>query len=437
MSTFPKLSSTMANMPTINPEALQVDQALQLMKAFVQERTQSLATEHVPLPQALGRVLAKDLISPINVPAADNSAMDGYAFNSSSLTNTSSQEKTLSISLHQVGIALAGQPFVDNVAIGACVRIMTGAIMPPGCDTAIAQELVQVNGDVITFPNHSVKAGDNRRLKGEDLTAGKPAILGGKVIRPADLGLIASLGIAQLEVHKKLRVGFFSTGTELRSLGETLDPGCIYDSNRYTIFGMLSRLGFELIDFGVVPDQPEALRATLHQAIIECDAIITSGGVSVGEADHTKQIMQEMGDISFWKLAIRPGRPMAFGSVSSVNDQAVLFGLPGNPVATMVTFYQLVRPTLLTMAGASQTAPLTTQARANQAIRKLPGRTEFQRGSLSIAPDGMTTVTPLPSQGSGVLSSMSQADCFIVLRHEQASVETGELVDVLVLEGLI
>ena len=421
----------MAHMPTTNPDALQVDQARELMKAFVQEHSQVLATEHIPLQQALGRVLAKDLISPIDVPAADNSAMDGYAFNSSSLTASTS------ISLRQVGIALAGQPFGGDVATGTCVRIMTGAIMPPGCDTSIAQELVEVHGDVITFPSKAVKAGDNRRLKGEDLKTGKPAILAGKIVRPADLGLIASLGIAQLEVNKKLRVGFFSTGTELRSLGEPLDPGCIYDSNRYTIFGMLSRLDVELIDFGVVPDQPEALRTILRRAVIECDAIITSGGVSVGEADHTKQIMQEMGDIGFWKLAIRPGRPMAFGSISSGDAQAVLFGLPGNPVATMVTFYQLVRPTLLAMAGASKTEAPTTKAQATQAIRKLPGRTEFQRGTLSKTSDGMTTVTPLPSQGSGVLSSMSQADCFIVLRHEQASIEAGELVDVLVLEGLI
>lgn len=424
----------MNHTPTINLDALQVDQARQLMNEFVAARRKELTTEHVSLQQALGRILAKDLISPIDVPAADNSAMDGYAFNSASLLTPTAQEN---ISLHQVGIALAGQPFVGNVAIGSCVRIMTGATMPPGCDTAIAQELVQIDRDVIRFPSNAVKAGDNRRLKGEDLSAGKSAILAGKTIRPADLGLIASLGIAQVEVNKKLRVGFFSTGTELRSLGEPLDPGCIYDSNRYTIFGMLSRLDFELIDFGVVPDQPEALRTILHKAANECDAIITSGGVSVGEADHTKQVMQEMGHIGFWKLAIRPGRPMAFGSISSTNDQAILFGLPGNPVATMVTFYQLVRPTLLMMAGATHTVTPTTKARTTQAIRKLPGRTEFQRGTLSITSDGMSTVTPLPSQGSGVLSSMSQADCFILLRHEQASVEAGELVDVLVLEGLI
>lgn len=437
MSSLQKFSTTMANSSTINTDALHVEQALQLMKALAKKCAPLASTELVALQQALGRVLATDLISPIHVPAADNSAMDGYAFNSASLTHNLSDKSSTSISLHQVGIALAGQPFADTVKIGACVRITTGALMPLGCDTTIAQELVQINENVITFPSQAIKAGENRRLKGEDLTAGKPAILVGKIIRPADLGLIASLGIAQVEVRKKLRVGFFSTGTELRSLGEALDPGCIYDSNRYTIFGMLSRLNVELVDYGVVPDQPKELRSTLTQATIECDAIITSGGVSMGEADHTKQIMHEMGDVGFWKLAIRPGRPMAFGSITSGNHQAILFGLPGNPVATMVTFCQLVRPTLLLMAGATHTNTPTTKARSAQAIRKVPGRTEFQRGTLSIDPDGSPTVVALPSQGSGVLSSMSQADCFIVLKHEQASIAAGEWVDVVVFEGLM
>lgn len=433
MSTLPKLSATMNHIPASNPDALRVDEALQLIKTFVQPHTQSLTTELIPLQQSLGRVLAKDLISPINVPAADNSAMDGYAFNSASLFSTSSP----SISLKNMGAALAGKPFLTEVEVGACIRIMTGASMPLGCDTVIPQELVQIDGDLISFATNAVKAGDNRRLKGEDLKEGKPALLAGKIIRPADLGLIASLGISQVTVNKKLRVGFFSTGTELRSIGEKLDPGCVYDSNRYTIFGMLSRLNVDLIDFGVVPDQPEDLRLTFATAAAECDVIITSGGVSVGVADYTKQIMQEMGDIGFWKLAIRPGRPMAFGSISSENHQAVLFGLPGNPVATMVTFYQLVKPALLTMAGASHTDTPISKARSLTAIRKLPGRTEFQRGQLSISSDGMPTVLAMPSQGSGVLSSMSEADCLIVLGHNQESIEPGELVDIVLFEGLI
>ena len=433
MSKLPKLSATIDHLPACNTDALRIADAQQLMQAFVEDHRASLGTELIALQQALGRVLAKDLISPIDVPAADNSAMDGYAFNSASLKNLTSS----STSLKQVGTALAGQPFLGDIPTGTCIRIMTGAIMPSGCDTTIPQELVKVDGEQISFSATTIKAGDNRRQRGEDLNKGQPAILAGKVIRPADLGLIASLGIPQLEVHRKLRVGFFSTGTEIRSLGQALDPGCIYDSNRYTIFGMLSRLGVDLVDFGVVADDPTELRHTFSQAATTCDAVITSGGVSVGEVDYTKQIMQEMGDIGFWKLAIRPGRPMAFGSINADSRQCVLFGLPGNPVATMVTFYQLVQPTLLRMAGASHTAPPVTKARLSHIIRKSPGRTEFQRGKLSLDSDGAAIVTALPSQGSGVLSSMSQADCLIVLGHEQATVEVGELVDVLVFEGLI
>ena len=433
MSKLPQLSATIDHLPSCNPDALRIVDAQQLMQAFVKDHYTSLGTELITLQQALGRVLATELISPIDVPAADNSAMDGYAFNSASLKNFSSSP----ISLKQIGTALAGKPFLGDIPIGTCIRIMTGAIMPSGCDTTIPQELVQADGEQISFSATTIQAGDNRRQKGEDLKKGQPAILAGKVIRPADLGLIASLGISQVKVHKKLRVGFFSTGTEIRSLGQTLDPGCIYDSNRYTIFGMLSRLGVDLVDFGVVADDLTELRNTFSQAAITCDAVITSGGVSVGEVDHTKQIMQEMGDIGFWKLAIRPGRPMAFGSINVDSQQCVLFGLPGNPVATMVTFYQLVQPTLLRMAGASHATPPVTKARLSHTIRKSPGRTEFQRGTLSLGSDGMATVTALPSQGSGVLSTMSQANCLIVLGHEQATVDSGELVDVLVFEGLI
>lgn len=433
MSKLPKLSTAIDHIPSCNLDALRIDDAQQLMQAFVENFHISLGMEVIGLQQALGRVLAKDLISPIDVPIADNSAMDGYAFNSAALKDSTSS----TISLKQIGTALAGKPFLGNIPISSCVRIMTGAIMPSGCDTTIPQELVRVDGEQISFSDTTIKPGDNRRLRGEDLFKGQPAILAGKIIRPADLGLIASLGIPQIEVYKKLRVGFLSTGTEIRSLGQALDPGSIYDSNRYTIFGMLSRLGVEVVDFGVLADDPIKLRNAFHEVAASCDAVITSGGVSVGEVDYTKQIMQEMGDIGFWKLAIRPGRPMAFGSINTDNHQCVLFGLPGNPVATMVTFYQLVQPTLLRMAGASVRTPPVTKARLSHIIRKSLGRTEFQRGTLSIGADGMSIVTALPSQGSGVLSSMSQADCLIILGNEQATAEAGDLVDVLVFEGLI
>ena len=427
---LPSINSVVTCMSDYDPESLRVDQAIKIVQDFVQPGAQALASETVGIYESLGRILAQDIISPIDVPAADNSAMDGYAFSSTSLTSTTTHLKI-------IGTGLAGNAFKESVKASECVRIMTGAVMPDGCDTMIPQEWVNVDGEQISFESSLIKAGDNRRLKGEDLAKGKPALLAGKIIRPSDLGLIASLGIANVQVKRKLRVGFFSTGDELRSIGETLDPGCVYDSNRYTLYGMLNRLGLNLVDYGVVRDEPEAMRAAFSKAAAECDAVITSGGVSVGEADYTKQIMRELGDVSFWKIAMRPGRPMAFGSIQSKNHQAVLFGLPGNPVAVMVTFYQFVRQALLTMSGASQIAPTLMQAIALEPIRKRPGRTEFQRGKLSFSADGQRSVSITGTQGSGVLRSMSEADCFIVLAHNQDKVNAGDRVGIVLFEGLV
>ena len=429
-SSLPSINSVVTCMSDYDPESLRVDQATKIVHDFVWPISQTLTSETIGIYESLGRVLAQDIISPIDVPAADNSAMDGYAFSSTSLTPTKTHLKI-------IGTGLAGKAFKESVKVSECVRIMTGAVMPDGCDTMIPQEWVIVDGEQISFESSLIKAGDNRRLKGEDLAQGKPALLSGKIIRPSDLGLIASLGISSVQVKRKLRVGFFSTGDELRSIGETLDPGCVYDSNRYTLYGMLNRLGFDLIDYGVVRDEPEAMRATFSKAATECDAVITSGGVSVGEADYTKQIMRELGDVSFWKIAMRPGRPMAFGSIQSKNHQAVLFGLPGNPVAVMVTFYQFVRQALLTMSGASQIVPPLMQAIALEPIRKRPGRTEFQRGKLSFSADGQRSVSITGTQGSGVLRSMSEADCFIVLAHDQDKVNAGDRVGIVLFEGLV
>jgi molybdopterin molybdotransferase len=406
MSNLPSLNSVVTCMSDYDPESLRVDQAIKIVQDFVRPGSLALATESVGIYDALGRVLAKDIISPINVPAADNSAMDGYAFAGSSIGSSESTTLTM------IGKGLAGNAFEGQVGPGQCVRIMTGAVMPDGCDTMIAQEMVKVDGDQISFKSSAIKPGDN-------------------------LGLIASLGIGTVEVKRRLRVGFFSTGDELRSIGENLDDGCVYDSNRYTLFGMLSRLGVELHDFGVVRDQPDAMRAAFSKAASMCDAVITSGGVSVGEADYTKQIMRELGDVSFWKIAMRPGRPMAFGSIKSDNHQAVLFGLPGNPVAVMVTFYQFVRNALLSMSGATDVAPLVMQAKTVEAIRKRPGRTEFQRGVLSTDATGTITVRITGAQGSGVLRSMSEADCFIVLEHDQDQIKAGDTVGVVLFEGLV
>jgi molybdopterin molybdotransferase len=431
MSSLPTLNSVVTCMSDYDPESLRVEVATKIVDDFVRPASLALETETVSIYDSLGRVLASDIISPINVPSADNSAMDGYAFSGTSIV------KDGVTSLTMIGKGFAGNAFDGMVNQGECVRIMTGAVMPAGCDTTIPQELVKVDGDQIQFQSSVIRAGDNRRLKGEDLSIGQAALSAGKIIRPSDLGLIASLGIGSVTVKRRLKVGFFSTGDELRSIGQPLDDGCVYDSNRYTLFGMLSRLNVELHDFGVVKDDPDAMRAAFSKAASSCDAVITSGGVSVGEADYTKQIMRELGDVSFWKIAMRPGRPMAFGSIQGDQHRAVLFGLPGNPVAVMVTFYQFVRNALLAMSGATQVAPPMMQAKTVEAIRKRPGRTEFQRGILSTDATGNRTVRITGAQGSGVLRSMSEADCFIVLAHDQENIQAGDTVGVVLFEGLV
>jgi molybdopterin molybdotransferase len=431
MSSLPTLNSVVTCMSDYDPESLRVEIATKIVDDFVRPASLALETETVSIYDSLGRVLANDIISPINVPSADNSAMDGYAFSGTSII------KDGVTSLTMIGKGFAGNAFDGMVNQGECVRIMTGAVMPAGCDTTIPQELVKVDGDQIQFQSSVIRAGDNRRLKGEDLSIGQAALSTGKIIRPSDLGLIASLGIGSVTVKRRLKVGFFSTGDELRSIGQPLDDGCVYDSNRYTLFGMLSRLNVELHDFGVVKDDPDAMRAAFSKAASSCDAVITSGGVSVGEADYTKQIMRELGDVSFWKIAMRPGRPMAFGSIQGDQHRAVLFGLPGNPVAVMVTFYQFVRNALLAMSGATQVAPPMMQAKTVEAIRKRPGRTEFQRGILSTDATGNRTVRITGAQGSGVLRSMSEADCFIVLAHDQENIQAGDTVGVVLFEGLV
>ncbi|HEU4623087.1 MAG TPA: gephyrin-like molybdotransferase Glp [Burkholderiaceae bacterium] len=409
-----------------DPHALSVAQAQDIIARCVEP---VVAIEKVALRAALGRVLAADVVSPIDVPAHDNSAMDGYAFAGRALRPDEP------IALKIVGSAFAGAPCSSSVNAGECVRIMTGAVMPDGCDTVAPQEFCDVDGDRVVIPP-SIKPGDNRRLRGEDLAVGKPAIEAGRVIRPAELGLAASLGLAELPVRRRLRVAFFSTGDELRSLGETLGPGEVYDSNRYTLYGMLERLGCEPLDFGVVRDDPVALREAFRAAANCADAVITSGGVSVGEADHTKQIMAALGDVVFWTIAMRPGRPMAFGRVGGEHG-AVLFGLPGNPVAVMVTFYFFVRDALLRMQGAAPSPLALLQARSADAIRKKPGRTEYQRGVLAQDADDGWSVRLTGQQGSGVLKSMSSGNCFVVLGHRQGPVAAGSMVDVLPFEGLV
>ncbi|HWU83278.1 MAG TPA: gephyrin-like molybdotransferase Glp [Methylophilaceae bacterium] len=407
-----------------DPNAMPVAQA----RGFIRQYLSPVSTRtSVPLRDSLGRVLAADIHSPCNVPNHDNSAMDGYAFNADDLQ--ADGESRLKI----VGTAYAGNAYDGTMGQGDCVRIMTGAVMPAGCDTVVVQERVTVDGDHIRF-NDPVKRGMNVRTAGDDLKQGQVVLPRGHLMRAADLGLVASLGIGELQVYRKLRVAFFSTGDELASIGQPLAPGQVYDSNRYTLYGMLTRLGVDVIDMGVVGDDPARLEQALMEASQSADVILTSGGVSVGEADFMKQLLEKLGQVLFWKIAMKPGRPLAYGKVGNAH----YFGLPGNPVSVMVTFYQFVREALLVLMG--QPDPPATpllSAVCTSDIRKLTGRTEFQRGVLYPDSDGQWKVKPTGSQSSGVLRSMSEANCFIVLDEAVGNIAAGATVSVQLLDGII
>jgi molybdopterin molybdotransferase len=314
---------------------------------------------------------------------------------------------------------------------------MTGAVMPEGLDTVIAQELTTLKAadgeTVVEVPAGILQAGDNRRKAGEDLQRGLPALMAGSTLTPAALGLVASLGIAKVKVYRQLRVAYFSTGDEVLSLGDALREGAVYDSNRYTVFGLLSRMGCAVIDMGVVRDDPVFLEDAFKQAASSADVIITSGGVSVGEADFTKAMMKKLGDVAFWKIAMRPGRPMAVGRLGN----SILFGLPGNPVAVMVTFLAFVKPALLHLMGGTPSTTPYLRAKSAVALRKKPGRTEYQRGFVRTLPDGTLQVEAAGNQGSGVLRSMVEANGLIVLHHHQSNVAAGDEVDVMMFEGAI
>jgi molybdopterin molybdotransferase len=474
-----------AELQGYDPKALPAHQVNAFLTQLVQPVTE---TERVGVFAALGRVLARDVISPISVPPHDNSAMDGFAFNSAAL------QPAQPLRLRVVGTAYAGAAWTGPVAPTECLKIMTGAILPAGLDTVVPLEFVTPEGDTIELPAGVVKTGDNRRLLGEDLMAGQPALRQGQRLGPAALGLIASLGLPEVEVFRRIRVAYFSTGDEILSLGEAPREGAVFDSNRYTVYGLLTRLGVEVLDMGVVQDEPAALEAAFRQAAQSADAIVTSGGVSMGEADHTKMVMKRLGDVVFWRIAMRPGRPMAVGRIASPHapplrgslppegaeppwerpggglsapsphapplrgslppegaeppwerpggglengKSAVLFGLPGNPVAVMVTFLAFVRPALLRLMGSTDAEPELLQARSSEPLRKKPGRTEYQRGTVSRDAQGQLRVCATGNQGSGVLSSMVQANGLIVLHHAQGDVAVGDVVDVMVFDGVI
>ncbi len=392
---------------------------------MVAEVTPITGHTFVPVRDALGRILAAEIIAPYDVPAHDNSAMDGYAVNFASLAAEGETRLTV------VGTAFAGKAFSGIVGAGQALRIMTGAVLPGGADTVIVQEVTRVEEGAVWVPAGQ-RQGQNTRHAGEDLARGQVALAAGKLIGPAELGLIASLGLGEVAVKRRLRVAFFSTGDELASIGQPLAPGEIYDSNRYTLHGLLTKLGAEIVDMGVVPDRPEALEAALVEAAANADAIITTGGVSVGEADFIKQVLAKLGEVRFWKLNIKPGRPMAFGKVG----KAWLFGLPGNPVAVMVSYTQFALDALHRMSGLDPlpVRPLLTVPAAN-AIRKQAGRREYLRGQV-VAVDGHFAVKTIGNQGSGVLRSMSEANCFIVLPEDNAGVQAGEPVTVELFAGV-
>ena len=419
-----------------DPDALAADTVNAFLAEMVPLPTQ---TQSLELMHGLGRVLAQDVISPIDVPAHDNSAMDGYAFDGSALNATQA------LQLRVVGTALAGKAYEGKVTAGQCLKIMTGAIVPPPLNTVVPQELVQIQGRDILIPPGLLRVGDNRRFRGEDVPCGSVALAAGTVLTPACMGLLASLGLSTVQVYRKLRVAYFSTGDEILSLGDALREGAVYDSNRFTIWGLLQGMGIECVDLGVVRDEPVALESAFREAAQQADAIVTSGGVSVGEADHTKAMMRKLahseapgqGGVAFWRIAMRPGRPMAVGRIG----QVPLFGLPGNPVAVMVTFLAFVRPALWRMMGARANDPQVDspllQACSSEAIRKKPGRTEYQRAIVSRAADGTLNVRTTGQQGSGVLSSMVQANGLMVLPHAQGNIAIGDVVEVMMFAGVL
>lgn len=381
--------------------------------------------EQVPVRSALGRVLARDIVAPFDVPAHDNSAMDGFAVRAADLV-------TAETPLQLVGTAYAGGAFSGLVGPGQAVRVMTGAVIPRGADSVVIQEVARVEGEQVILPPCD-KTGQNVRRAGEDLAAGRPAIASGRRIGPPDLGLIASLGLAELTVHRRVRVAFFSTGDELASIGRPLGPGEVYDSNRYTLFGALTEMGLDIQDMGVVRDDRASLEQAFAEAAAHADAVITTGGVSVGEADYVRDILARLGDVHFWRIAIKPGRPMAFGRLGD----AWFFGLPGNPVAVLVCFYQIVRDALQRMQGLDP-IPVHPSFRVpcTGTIRKRPGRLEFPRGVL-YQEAGQWWVRLSGSQGSGVLRSMTDANCFIRLPESCAGVAPGDLVEVQPFAGIL
>ena len=405
-----------------DPKSLPVRKAREYINRFLAPIED---LEDVGILESLDRVIGEDIKSPLSVPPYDNSAMDGYAVISDDLA--SSEETKLKV----VGKAFAGHPFEGILSHGCAVRIMTGAIIPQGANTVVMQENARSDSEHVYIKGYQAK-GVNTRSAGEDLKVGEIALSKGKLVRPGDMGLLASLGVGQVRVYRKLKVACFSTGDELVPIGNQLGPGQIHDSNRYSLNGLLGRINCEIIDMGIIPDNKNAVEAALNEASQVADVIITTGGVSVGEADYIKEILSKLGEVLFWKIAMKPGRPLAYGKINSSH----FFGLPGNPVSVVVTFYQFVQDALKKLQGQTKASLGFCQTvRCVSNIRKVPGRTEFQRGIL-LRKNNEWVVQTTGDQGSGILSSISQADCFIILDSEDGNIDSGEMVQVQTLEGM-
>jgi molybdopterin molybdotransferase len=399
-----------------DPDSLSFEQALQRIQQSI---SPIRGKKNVTIREAAGHILANDVTSPMDVPPFINSAMDGYAICAADIPADGSA------TLKVIGKSFAGKPFDGSCQRGEAVRIMTGAVVPQGADTVIMQEHAEVNGEQIRIGSEH-KPQQNVRKPGDDFFCGDTIICAGERLSPAKLGLLASVGVTEFKVIRKPVVAFFSTGDELKGVGQTLQPGDIYDSNRYILFGMLQKMGVECIDMGVVPDIREEIEATLKEAATIADMVITSGGASVGEADFIKLILDEIGEVGFWKIAMKPGKPLAFGHINNT----VFFGLPGNPVSAMATFYQFVQPSLRLLEGETVSEPLRLRARTLGKLKKRPGRKDFQRGIMSTNEQGELVVDTTGMQGSHMLSSMAMANCFIVLERDAGDIEAGEMVEV-------
>lgn len=407
---------------TPSPGTLTIEQAQAHILGAI---TALQETRLVSLWDAQGRILGQTVNAPLDVPPHRNSAMDGYAVRHADLADG----QTLQV----IGSSFAGHPFAGKMQAGECVRIMTGAVVPEGADTVVMQENVHRKDDSIQVVSGVPRAGANVRHPGEDMHAGDTVLEPGHKLNAADLGLLASLGIGTVEVLRRPRVAFCSTGDELRGVGETLEVGQIYDSNRYTLFGLLQKLDVDIINLGVVRDTPEAVEGAFRQALEQADVFITTGGVSVGEADYVTDTLRRLGEVNFWKIAMKPGKPLAFGKLGD----CFFFGLPGNPVSVMATFLLAARPAILKLRG--EALPLTPEYTAicETSLKKSPGRKDFQRGICQRDASGQWRVSTTGGQGSHILRSMSKANCFIALPLEWGNVEAGSAVTIMPFEGLL